>query len=181
MNVVPPKSLFRLAFPKDDKPARTPPPTFLFLPIHLSNSTTEIPPVDRTCRPGTRCETIAEAIWPSRNLRAESEGSSAPLGSTASLDVRYIGESPLPCQQGFSKKCAGKVEISPNRPESGRPGWALRAWSGGGGALLVPKRRRECRAADCDAVRAGQMPAPDGTAEQVPAPERPGGDAPIGE
>ena len=45
INVVPPKSLFGIRS-EDRLPARTPPPTFLFLPIHLSKSPTGHPVVD---------------------------------------------------------------------------------------------------------------------------------------
>ncbi len=145
INVVPPKSLSTCLTRGPGSSARTPPPTFLFLPIHLSNSTAHLSPSDRACRTSARCETIAEAILPSRSLRAESAGlSSAPLGSTASRDDRYIGETLADCQRPFLKNLrqpppppAGPAENRGFGPHFSAHGYVVR------GALLVPKREQE--------------------------------------
>jgi hypothetical protein len=135
------------------KPARTPPPTLLFLPIHLSKNTMGSPIV----RP-TRALTLfgrAEEDSPERidphDLRAIfTRPIAEPQSSTALVVEAYIGGPLRHCQHLVTKK-RRLVERSGPRTASGSPAFLPRA-------LFAPKIGRVWRHAGCVAAVDGAGP-----------------------
>ena len=94
----------RLASSPRPRSARTPPPAFLFLPIHLSNSPgARMPPTLRRTEEPTKLRHPRTAGWrftvPVRSFR----GASSRRNAVAGADGSYIGGGSIHCQPRNSK------------------------------------------------------------------------------